>query len=169
MKTVSTILITLLIGSLFYFVPSANILDTFIPRAVCMQHNTKLIALHGISDFIIWLSYFIIASSLFAIYGSVTERFLPFRGFVWMFGTFIMLCGFTHFFEVIDLYITFYWLDGIVKCVTAMVSIVVAVKFLPAARALRNMKTEKEYHELEDKYNKLEERLKTLENTKSLE
>ncbi len=144
---------------MFFYIPSEHLFDRFMPRSVCMFHDTKLIALHAMADGIICLSYLVLAIALFSIYGVVTERFLPFKGFIWMFGAFIFLCGITHLIGVINLFVTFYWLDGAIKGLTAIVSIIVAIKFLPATNELRGMRTEQEFKEIEDRLHELEKRV----------
>jgi signal transduction histidine kinase/CheY-like chemotaxis protein len=49
----------------------------------------------------------------------------------WMFAIFILGCGTTHLFGVIDLWKPLYRLDGIIKLVTALVSIITALALWP--------------------------------------
>lgn len=81
-----------------------------------------------------------------------------------MFGVFIMFCGLTHFIGVLNLYVTFYWLDGAVKIICAIFSGLVAINFLPAVSIIKEIKSNEEYHALENKYDQLKVRLDKIEN-----
>jgi PAS domain-containing protein len=64
---------------------------------------------------------------------------LAFRPVVWLFAAFILLCGTTHWLDVLTLWIPAYGVEAGVKILTAVVSIVTAVapwRRLPHALAL---------------------------------
>jgi bifunctional DNA-binding transcriptional regulator/antitoxin component of YhaV-PrlF toxin-antitoxin module len=53
-----------------------------------------------------------------------------------LFGVFIFSCGTTHLFSAITIWQPLYWLDGVVKAITTIVSVMAAVllfKVIPAA------------------------------------
>jgi signal transduction histidine kinase/ActR/RegA family two-component response regulator len=69
------------------------------------------------------------------------RRDLPFRWMFWMFGVFILGCGFTHLMEVITFYYPLYRLSGVVKVITALASLATVaalVPLVPRALALRS-------------------------------
>lgn len=162
MKSILTIL-SISLGMLFWFIPSNQLFQTFMPRSVCMFHEQRLIVMHGIADGIIFISYMTLSICLFKLYDIVKERKLPLKAFIWMFGIFILFCGLTHFMGVLNLWITYYWLDGAIKVICAIFSCLVAINFLPAASMIKDMRTEEEYKHLEDKYQLLADRLSKLE------
>jgi signal transduction histidine kinase len=114
--------------------------DHFVPRRLCggWQDAPGLVRLHLVSDSLIWLACLAIPALL--LYFAWRRR-VPFRGLFFMFGLFIVSCGFTHFMEVVTLYDPLYRLAGAVKLFTAVVSwatVVALVLLLPRALALRN-------------------------------
>jgi two-component system, LuxR family, sensor kinase FixL len=69
------------------------------------------------------------------------RRDMPFTFIFWMFGAFIISCGFTHFMEVVIFHTPLYRLSGLVKLFTAVVSlatVVALVPLVPKALALRS-------------------------------
>jgi len=121
---VSTIIVTI------PFVFRSFLTSTFLPHAVCYSWDHRLIALHLVSDVLIWLSYVAIASTLvYLVWRARTE--IPFHWVFLAFGTFIVACGFTHFMEVITLWKPVYWLSGYVKVVTAVASVMTALALPP--------------------------------------
>ncbi len=102
--------------------------ENFLPHVFCYRSNTGLIALHAISDLLIFLSYVTISVSL--IY--FERRIDPNLRLPWLFrafSAFIVACGFTHLMEVIVLWDPLYWLAGGVKLATAAASVGTAVAF----------------------------------------
>jgi PAS domain S-box-containing protein len=66
---------------------------------------------------------------------------VPFTHLFWLFGAFILGCGFTHFMDVVVTYTPLYWLAGFVKLFTALVSaatVAALVPIVPRALALRS-------------------------------
>lgn len=148
---------------LFWFIPSGSLFQTFMPRATCMFHDQRLITMHAIADSAIFIAYIIIAVCLFGVYHIVEEKSIPLKGFIWMFGIFILFCGFTHAIGVLNLFVTYYWLDGAIKTVCAIFSGLTAVKFITVPSILRDMYTGDEYRELMKKNAELEKRVSLLE------
>jgi PAS domain S-box-containing protein len=118
----------------------SSLFDTsgFTPRRFCGQWSAELIWLHRTSDLLIWLAYLAIPAVL--IYFVRRRRQdLPFRSVFWMFGLFIVSCGFTHFMEVLIFDWPAYRLAGALKLVTALVSwatVLMLVPLVPQALAL---------------------------------
>jgi PAS domain S-box-containing protein len=107
------------------------------PHGFCLLWEPGLIWSTAVSDVGIGLAYFTIPIAL-AVFAQ-RRRDLVFRPVFWLFAAFIMLCGATHWIDVLTLWVPAYWLEALVKAVTAAVSIVTAVALwwlLPRALAL---------------------------------
>ncbi|MGK6324743.1 ATP-binding protein [Sphingomonas sp. DT-51] len=107
------------------------------PHGYCLLWDPALIWTHAVSDVLIGLSYFSIPI--------VIARFLTHRSdvqfswVIWMFAAFIMACGTTHFFSILTLWIPAYGIEGLIKVITAVVSVITATALwplLPRALAL---------------------------------
>ena len=99
--------------------------DGFMPQGMCYLWNTRLIYLHVISDSLIALSYFAIPVIL--LWFVRKRRNVPFGWTFGFFGLFIMACGSTHLMEVWNLWHGDYWLSGIIKAITAAMSVATAI------------------------------------------
>jgi signal transduction histidine kinase len=111
--------------------------SNFIPHGYCMRWNSSVVWLHVTSDTIITLAYYIIPLAL--IYFVRRRRDLVFDWMFVSFGVFILACGTTHLMGIITLWNPLYNLDGAIKAVTAVASIVTAiwlVKLIPQALRL---------------------------------
>jgi C4-dicarboxylate-specific signal transduction histidine kinase len=109
----------------------------FMPHGDCYFWKPEIVWLHATSDAVIALSYYLIPFIL--IYFVRKRKDLPFNKIFMMFGAFILACGTTHLMEVWTLWYPIYRLSGIIKAITAGVSIVTAVmlvKLVPKALAL---------------------------------
>lgn len=111
-----------LVGSLF----SAR----FLAHQYCYLRQPELIWTNAVSDGLIWLSYIAIAAGLLALLWK-TKKFLLFHWVFVAFGTFIVACEFTHFFEMVTLWNPMYWLSTSVKGLTALASVATAAAFVP--------------------------------------
>ncbi|MHB1185032.1 MAG: PAS domain S-box protein [Desulfobulbia bacterium] len=101
----------------------------FMPHGYCLVWDPALLWLHAGSDIVTGLAYLLIAAMLF--YLVAKRRDLPFFGLFLLFGAFILACGLTHFFAAWTIYVPSYWEEGLVKAVTALISIVTALFLLP--------------------------------------
>ena len=100
----------------------------------CLLWEPGLIWTYAISDTGIALAYFSIPLALAVI--ARRRRDLVFRPLLWLFAAFILLCGTTHWLDLLTLWIPAYGLQAVVKAATATVSIFTAValwRLLPAA------------------------------------
>ncbi|MGB8579346.1 MAG: PAS domain S-box protein [Candidatus Sulfotelmatobacter sp.] len=109
----------------------ANRPSEFMPHGYCYLWNPWIVWLHVISDGLITLSYYAIPVIL--IYFIRKNKGLPFNGIFWMFGGFILACGTTHFMEIWNVWHGNYLLAGIVKAVTAALSVVTAAALVSLA------------------------------------
>jgi PAS domain S-box-containing protein len=101
----------------------------FMPHGYCYLWNPWIVWLHVISDGLITLSYYWIP--LVLIYFIRKNRDIPFNRIFWMFGTFILACGTTHLMEMWNVWHASYVLAGIIKAVTAAVSVLTAAMLVP--------------------------------------
>lgn len=108
----------------------------FIPHGHCYLWKSELVWLHVVADAVIGIAYYSI--SFLLVYFVYKRRDLPFYWIFLMFGSFIVACGTTHFFEVWTLWHPTYWLSGLMKIITAWVSVgtaVLLVSLIPKALA----------------------------------
>ncbi len=101
----------------------------FMPHGYCLVWNPALLWLHVGSDLVTGLAYFLIAGMLF--YLVFKRRDLPFFWMFLLFGAFIFACGGTHFMAAWTIYVPSYWEEGVVKAITALVSIATALFLIP--------------------------------------
>jgi PAS domain S-box-containing protein len=101
----------------------------FMPHGYCYLWDPWIVWLNVVSDGLITLSYYCIPIVL--IYFIRKNRDLPFNQIFWMFGTFILACGTTHLMEIWNVWHGSYLLAGVVKAVTAAVSVLTAAMLIP--------------------------------------
>src|ERR1700756_4124314 len=104
----------------------------FLPHWYCFVGNSRLLWTTVIADLLIGLSYVAISTTL-AWLVHRAGRDLPYSGFFWAFGVFIVSCGVTHFFEIVTVWKPVYWLAAAAKIITAAASVGTAVVLLVAA------------------------------------
>jgi len=103
--------------------------SSFMPHGACYLWLPSILWLHIISDSIIAIAYFSIPFALLYFVKKRTD--LAYRWVFVLFGVFICLCGTTHLISIWTIWHPDYWLDGLVKLATALVSIVTAVLIWP--------------------------------------
>src|SRR6266851_7236679 len=101
----------------------------FTPHGFCYLWDPTIVWLHVVSDALITLSYYCIPVVL--IYFIRKNRDLPFNRIFWMFGTFILACGTTHLREIWNVWHGSYLLAGVIKAITATVSVLTAAMLIP--------------------------------------
>ena len=101
----------------------------FMPRRFCMLNQPEVVWLHVISDAVIMLAYYLIPFGL--IYFMVKRKDLAFKPLFFMFGLFILACGTTHLMGILAIWTPYYRLDGVVKAITALLSVATAIALLP--------------------------------------
>ncbi|MBU2019167.1 MAG: hypothetical protein KJ941_05935 [Bacteroidetes bacterium] len=85
-----------------------------------------------LSDLMIWLAYFFIPVILIKF--TQSKKNLPFLPVFWLFGAFIILCGFTHLMDAVIFWWPAYRFGTLVKLLTSLVSlgtVVALIKYLP--------------------------------------
>ena len=109
----------------------------FMPHGMCYDWNPAVIWLHVISDGVIALAYYSIPITL--IYFVRKRKDVAFDWIFVCFATFILACGTTHLMEILNIWHPTYWLSGIIKAITALVSIITAIlliRLVPTALAV---------------------------------
>lgn len=119
-------------------------IERYMPHGYCLLWQPELVWMHVISDVVITLAYFAIPGAIIFLLIK-RKQSIPFRWVFVMFALFIVLCGVTHLISVFVLWHPFYYFQGIMKTLTAMVSIATAVLMLPLLPRLLDI-----FKELED-------------------
>jgi len=101
----------------------------FMPHGYCYLWDPWIVWLHVLSDALITLSYYCIPVVL--IYFIRKNRDIPFNRIFWMFGTFILACGTTHLMEIWNIWHASYLVAGVIKAITAAVSVITAAMLIP--------------------------------------
>ncbi len=107
------------------------------PHGFCLLWDPGLLWTYAISDIGTGVAYFTIPLALTVFVRR--RRDLVFRPIFWLFAAFILLCGLTHWLDVLTLWVPAYGLEGLVKATTATVSLVTAIALwwqMPQALAL---------------------------------
>lgn len=103
--------------------------DWLMPHGQCYLWQTGLVTLHLISDSLIALAYYSIPLILVILIRQRQD--LPFTRIFGLFIAFILACGTTHLMEVWTLWHPAYYLSGVLKAVTAGISIFTAMALIP--------------------------------------
>ena len=113
-------------------------MNGFIPHGHCYLWQTNLVGLHVLSDGLIALAYFSIPIMLIYF---VRKRHdvAAFTKVSLLFSSFIIACGITHVMEIWTLWYPVYWLSGLLKAITALISLYTAfelISIIPVALAM---------------------------------
>ncbi len=109
----------------------------FMPHGMCYEWDSRVIFLHVASDAVIALAYYSIPLTL--VYFVRKRKDLAFDWMFVCFAVFIVACGTTHFMEILNIWHPTYWLSGVIKAITAVVSLATAfllIRLVPQALAL---------------------------------
>jgi signal transduction histidine kinase len=132
--------------------------EQFTPHGHSYLWTPGVLWMHALSDVLIAMAYLTIPFVL--IYITRRRRDLPFDWLLVCFGVFIVSCGLTHAISAWNIWHTDYWLEGVLKMITAAASLPTAVLLwrslpdilsLPSQRQLReaNESLARANHELE--------------------
>src|ERR1700678_2678768 len=86
------------------------------PHGFCLLWDPGLIWTHAAADLAVGLAYFTIPVALAVL--ARRRHDMVFRPIVWLFAAFILLCGVTHWLDLLTLWIPAYGLQAIVKVAT---------------------------------------------------
>ncbi|MEG4121068.1 GAF domain-containing protein [Microcoleus sp. N9_B4] len=114
----------------------------YMPHGHCYLWQTPLVWLHVTGDFLIAIAYYSIPAML--IYFIFKRRDVPFLGIFGLFGAFIILCGTGHLIDIWTLWHSAYWLSGIEKGITALVSCYTAASMVTLLPQFLSLKTPQE-------------------------
>src|SRR5271165_5534341 len=95
------------------------------PHGFCLLWQPGLLWTYALSDAGIGLAYFSIPLALAVI--ARRRRDFAFRPMLLLFAAFILLCGATHWLDVVTLWVPIYGIQAMVKALTALVSIFTAI------------------------------------------
>ena len=112
-------------------------LKDLIPHGYCLSWSPVLLWLNVISDLLMTLSFYSIP--LMLVYFIRQRKDVPYSWLVAMFAGFIVACGTMHLLAAITIWIPLYWLDGLLKGFTAIISVATAVlmrRVIPGALSL---------------------------------
>ena len=109
----------------------------FMPHGMCYLWNPTVLWLNVGSDALITISYYAIPILLFTF--ARRRRDLNFHWIFVAFGAFILLCGTTHLLGIWTVWHGTYRLDGVLKALTAVMSIVTAFLLIPMLPAMINL------------------------------
>jgi two-component system cell cycle sensor histidine kinase/response regulator CckA len=100
--------------------------DGYMPHLYCYLGSRGLVWSQVTTDTLIGISYFAISITLVhLVYRG--RREIPFHWMFLSFGLFIVACGFTHFMEVVTVWVPVYVLSAVVKSFTAVASMATAI------------------------------------------
>ena len=102
--------------------------DGFMPHGYCFMWRPSVLWLHVCSDAAIALAYYCLPFVIF--YFIRKRQDLPFQAVFSLFAAFILLCGTTHLLSIWVLWHPDYYIEGVVKAMTAVVSLVTLVTTL---------------------------------------
>ncbi len=105
---------------------------SFMPHGTCLVWNRGLIELHVVSDALIALSYYSIPFGL--AYFARQRTDLVYRWMFLLFAAFILACGTTHLFDIWILWHPDYAAQGLLKALTAAISLSSAILLWPVLR-----------------------------------
>ena len=100
-------------------------LTKLMPHGYCLVWNSALLWLHVLSDVLIALSYYSIP--LILLYYIRKHKDFPFNKLLLMFAAFILACGTTHLLSIVTIWMPLYWLEGLLKLLTALLSLMTAI------------------------------------------
>ena len=112
----------------------------YMPHGMCLLWEPWLLALWIGSDSLIVAAYFAIPFALLQVLRKRND--IRQRGLVTLFAAFILLCGVTHMFSILTLWVPVYPLMGAVKLATGLVSATTAVmlfRLVPALVAIPSL------------------------------
>ena len=107
------------------------------PHGFCLSWAPGLVAMHAISDAVIGLAYFSIPLAIAAFVRKRPD--IKYGWVAYLFVAFILACGTTHLMAILTLWAPAYGIEGLIKLVTAILSIATAAilwPMLPKAIAL---------------------------------
>lgn len=122
--------------------------EYFMPHGHCYLWTPGVLWMNVIPDVLIAMAYFTIPFVL--LYVARRRRDLPFNWLIVWFGVFIIACGATHVMNVWNVWHTQYWIEGLLKIITAAASVPTALllwRLMPQLLALPSQRQLREANE----------------------
>ncbi|BDZ73982.1 hypothetical protein GCM10025856_17010 [Methylophaga marina] len=114
---------------------------SFMPHGHCYKWQSDLLFLHVVGDALTVMAYFLIPIALIQLVKKRND--FAFNWIFVMFAAFIFLCGVTHLINLINIWHGYYYISGMAKLITGIVSItttVMIVYLLPKVIAFPSIK-----------------------------
>lgn len=138
-------------------------LSRFMPHGMCFLWRWDLLVLHVGADVLIAASYFSIPAAMLVLLKKRPD--VP-KGIFRLFVAFIMLCGITHLASILVIWYPAYYLEGLFKLATALVSVTTAIvlwPLIPKAIAMPSIQEmDKRNREIEILNRKMQQRINSL-------
>jgi PAS domain S-box-containing protein len=112
-------------------------LSSYTPHGFCLAWQPGLLWLQASSDVLTAAAYYSIPAAIFVVLAR--RRDLLFRPVMLLFACFILACGTTHLISIVTLWLPIYWTEGVVKAVTALLSVTTAIVLWPMLPKLLTM------------------------------
>ncbi|GAB4527293.1 MAG: hypothetical protein Tsb0014_07940 [Pleurocapsa sp.] len=127
---------------MFLISQSFFLASQYIPHGHCYLWQTPLVGLHVLGDGLIAIAYYLIPLTLLCFVRQRQD--VPFKNIFILFSAFIISCGTVHVLEIWTLWHPYYWLSGVIKGLTALISLYTALSLIPLIpKALALPSTEK--------------------------
>ncbi|AWL12273.1 Ethylene response sensor [Saliniradius amylolyticus] len=130
---------------------------SLMPHGHCLLWRGDLLLMHVGGDLLTTLAYFTIPIALIILVRKRDD--LEFDSIFLMFAAFIFLCGVTHLLSLVNVWHGYYFLEGIAKSLTGLVSVATAImiwRLIPKALAIPSNKTLREKnHQLDAAHQEL--------------
>ncbi len=104
--------------------------EDFMPHGYCYKWDAQVLWLHVVSDLLTALAYYSIPVALI-VFLRKRKDIGKMKLVFWLFVLFILFCGSTHLLDVYTIWNPSYRLAGLVKAITALVSVITAVVLWP--------------------------------------
>lgn len=121
----------------------------WMPHGHCFLWDPAILWPTVIADIAIAIAYFSIPLGIVAIIQKRSD--VKFRGVIWLFAAFILLCGLTHVVSVVNLWNGYYGLHAIVKVLTAVVSVFTAIALYKHLNYFVTLPTQQKILEIEQR------------------
>jgi diguanylate cyclase (GGDEF)-like protein len=116
----------------------------FIPYGYCFAWSPDLLWTYVAADTLIGLSYYSIPLAL--VYFASKRKDAHYNWMFIMFGAFIFACGTTHFLSVINIWQPIYWIDAVVRGITALLSVATAIALWPLVPKALSLPSPRQLH-----------------------
>jgi PAS domain S-box-containing protein len=128
------------------------------PHGMCFDWDPALIFLHVASDTVIVLSYFAIPVLILAY--QYKKRDVDNKAIILLFAAFIAACGITHAMNIVTIWYPIYLWSGMIKAVTAIISLATAIYMAPKLPGLLALPSLPELLAINDQLKDASERYK---------